>query len=128
MKFYTIAMMVFLLSLSISIISQLDIMNVNMAYQADWISQVQSDSYKNQNYTSGLAPDQNSGSDIFSDFRIAITIFGMSLFYTTVGMPFMLSGFGLSMGLALLISLPIWLIYFMAIIQLLLRTGFEGMK
>lgn len=129
MKFFVVSMMVFLLSLSVAIIGEMDAINYNQAYQKDWVDYINSTNYQNQSY--GNAPVEagaDSGSDIFTDFRIAMNIFGKSLYYSTVGFPFMLNSFGVPKVVAFLVALPLWMMYFAAIIQLLLRFGFAGSK
>lgn len=130
MKFYVIAMMVFLLSISVALIQQIDVMNYNQAYQKDWIDYAASDSFKDQGYDNPPF-DSNSGNDgnMFTDYRVGATIFLKALYYATVGLAEMLKNFGAPGVLAVLFALPIWMVYFVFIVQvLLLKFGFEGTR
>lgn len=127
MKYYTIAMLAFLLSLSIATIQELDVMNYNQPYQKDWVDYVGGESYQNQSYvTTTLESDTQDSS--LSDFRVGMNIFVKSLAYATVAMPWMLNSWGVPMPIAVLFSIPVWIIYCLGAAQLLLRFGLEGTR
>jgi hypothetical protein len=134
MKFYVIASMVFLLSLSVAIINQLDVMNQdqyygNQYYDAEWIDAIQSDAYKDQSFESSpVQNDQQTDFNSLSEFRITMTIIGNSLANATYSLPKMLKGFGVPGLFAVLLSIPVWFIYFIFIAQLLLRFSFDGTR
>lgn len=134
MKFFIIAMMLFLLSLSVAVINTLDIMNQDQHYgtayyDAEWISQIQASAYKDQTFESSpVQNDQQSDFNSLSEFRIAISIIGKSLKNATYGLPKMLISFGLPSAIAIFIALPVWIIYFIFIAQIILRFGFEGTR
>lgn len=132
MKFYIIAMMVFLVSLSVAFLNTLDVMNQDQYYGSgpvnqEWLDAVQSEGYKDQTFESSpVQNDQQTDFNSLSEFRIAMSILGTTLKYATYGFAGMLKSFGMPGVLAVLFAIPVWLIYFIFIAQIILRFTLEG--
>jgi len=126
MKFYTLAMILFMFNISLAVINYVGIMNTAVAYQSEWISTVGSNDFLNQSYASTTVDD--SGSDDYGNFKKGLSIFVKTIFYATVGFPWMFHEFGLDSGLCFLLGIPIYAVYIFGLVQFFSKQGFEGIR
>lgn len=127
MKFYTIAMLLLMLNVSMSIINYVDVMSYQKTYQQEWVNEVGNIEYINQSYASSNI-DADAETTAYGNFKKGASLFISTLFYATVGFPWMFRNFGLDWGLAILISVPIFVIYIVGILQFISKQPLGGMR
>lgn len=127
MKFYTIAMLLLMLNVGMSIINYIDVMNYQTTYQSDWVDEVGNVDALNQSYAPSSV-EADASNTAFGNFKKGASMFITTLFYATIGFPWMFRNFGLDWGLALLLSAPIFVIYIVGLIQLFSKQPLGGMR
>ena len=127
MKFYTLAMLLFMLNVSMALINYVDVMNYQTAYQSDWINEVGNLESINQSYAPSSV-ETDTESTAFGNFKKGACMCLTTLFYATIGFPMMFRNFGLDWGLALLISAPIYVIYIIGLVQFFSKQPLGGMR
>jgi hypothetical protein len=128
MKFYTLAMILFCFNISLSLINYLGIMSYQeVAVQSDWLETVgNKGEFLNQSHASTAVDD--SGSDDYGNFKKGLSIFVKTIFYATVGFPWMFHQFGLDAGLCAILAIPIYIVYIFGLLQFFSKQGFEGIS
>ena len=127
MKFYAIALFLFIFNISIGAMNELAIVHTDKQMQTGWntdINQIKNDKYSDTS-VSGSDTQVNFG---FGDFVKGFWYFIKAVGYATVGVFFMYTNFGLPMVLAGLFSLPVYLIYGVALAQFLANRGMKNMS
>src|SRR4030043_665712 len=122
MKFYTLAMILFMFNISLAVINYVGILNTAVAYQSEWVNTVGGNEFLNQSYASTTVDD--SGSDDYGNFKKGLSIFVKTIFYATVGFPWMFHEFGLDSGLCFLLGIPIYAVYIFGLVQFFSKQGF----
>jgi len=124
MRFLEIAMFLFLINVGILFINELGFFGYEVQAQSDWIGAtdeiVEDDAYKSGSLESA---DLSYG---IGDFGKALFLFVKSLLYAIVAPGYVLTVFGAPTGIAILFSIPVYLIYIIALIQVIRGFGFES--
>ena len=128
MKFYAIALFIFILNISIGIMNYADVVDhSDKEMLNEWNEDVES--IKDDKYTdSGVAAESAQSSFGFGDFLKAVWFFIKAIWYATIGVGFMYTSFGIPAYLAALLSLPVYLIYGVAIAQFIGNRGMKSMS
>ena len=125
MKFYNLAMIIFLLSLSMSIINYIDVVGVQYRNQQYWVAEASDDNILNQSYGNEGLDDE--GSTDYGNYPKGLSMLTI-IFHATIGFPFLLKSFGLDPFLAFLLSAPLYIVYIVGIAQFISKNPMEGMK
>lgn len=132
MKFYTLALLIFLFSVSVGVIKEIDKENAFSGYsptgQNDWVGEVKDEDYLNESYAPTAVSGSTDEETIFGDTRKGLSLFAKAVFHASIGFPFLLKSFGVPTGLAVLLSLPIYIIHIIALVQVIWRQPFGGMR
>lgn len=130
MKFYSVAMIVFLITLGFGLVDNVlgAYIDYNVPSDQEWISKVNSDAFQNQSYSPANLEQSGDEQNVFGNFRLGLSVFIDALGSATVTFPWMLNDWGVPLGLAFLFALPIWLIYMVGLIQVFAKTSFGGMR
>lgn len=127
MKFYTLAMFILLFNVSLAILNFIDVGSYQgVQPQQEWLDEVSNTDYLNQSYASSSVEADDSTT--FGNFKKGLSLFIKTLFYATIGFPWLFISFGLNSVLAGLISLPIYIIYVVGLIQLFSKQPLGGMR
>jgi hypothetical protein len=128
MKFYTLAMILFIFNISLAIINYVGVMSyTGVQYQSEWINAVgDKNDFLNQSYTTSAVDD--TGSNDYGNFKKGLSMLVKTIFYATVGFPFMFHQFGLDAGLCVLLAIPIYAVYIFGLLQFFSKQGFEGIR
>ena len=127
MKFYAIALFIFILNISIGVMNYADLLHSDKQMLTEWNDDVES--IKDDKYSdSGVAAQEAQASFGFGDFLKAVWFFIKALWYATIGVGFMYTSFGIPAYLAALLSLPVYLIYGVAIAQFIGNRGMKSMS
>ena len=126
MKFFAIALFIFLLNISISVINTVDVLYTDVQAQDEYINEIQdvagSGSYSETGVTSS---NENFG---FGDFVKAFWYFIKAVGMAIVGVYWLYTSFGLSPALAILFSAPVYLLYIIGIAQFIGNRGMKNMS
>lgn len=127
MRFYGIAMLIFLLNVSVLFVNELDIFYVTHQAQQDWFDDVNQPELSNEEYiqTSVSSTTTDFG---FGDFVKGLWYFIKSLGLAIIGVPYVLVIFGLQPPYTYIFSLPVYLIYVVALAQFISNRGLKGMS
>ena len=125
MKFFAIALFIFLLNISISIVNTVDILYTDVTPQDEYINEIQdvagTGSYSETGVTSS---SDNFG---FGDFINAFWYFIKAVGMAIVGVYWLYTSFGLSPALAILFSAPVYLLYIVGIAQFIGNRAMQSM-
>lgn len=128
-------MLVFLFSLSTSIIAEIDKTATTplstydkSGVSKEWIDDLRSTQFKNQSYSPSSLEDTANDPNIFGNFRLGLSIFITAFAKATILLPLLFISFGVPSGLAILLSLPFWIVYFIGLIQLFGKFNFGGAR
>jgi hypothetical protein len=126
MKFFAIALFIFLLNISISVINTVDVLYTEVQPQDEYITEVQNvagtGSYSETGVTSS---SENFG---FGDFVKAFWYFIKAVGMAIVGVYWLYTSFGLAPQLAILFSAPVYLLYIVGIAQFIGNRGMKNMS
>jgi len=129
MKFYTIALFIFLVHISAAVINS---MNITDAYSIQptqsWFDAVGQSSSQNQQYFQSSAQQSSTASFGFGDFVKGFAIFVLTFAFGLVAVPYTMMQFGMDLGTATLFSLPVYLVYGGAIAQFISNRANKGMN
>ena len=92
----------------------------------EWLDSVNNVSFKNSSYATSTLETGDTNS--FGNFRLGLSIFVSAFANATFSLPNFMAGFGVPMAIALLISLPIWLVYFVGLLQFFAKYNFGGSR
>lgn len=127
MKFWNIALFMFLLQISIGVINAIGLTNIQYQQQEDWIDTVNNDNLSDESYVQSQLEDTSFG---FGDFISLIK--GIWYFISTVGLaivsvPYTLGIFGMHAPFTYYFSAPIYFIYVIALAQFIRGVGTKSM-
>ena len=94
----------------------------------EWIDSVNNVSFKNSSYTTNSLESTADDPNIFGNFRLGLSIFVTAFANATFALPNFMAGFGVPISIAFLISLPIWLVYFIGLVQFFAKYNFGGSR
>lgn len=126
MKFYDIALFMFILQICIALLNATGIFAV--AYQPDsgWLAKFQDEQLTDASY---VRDDVSSGDDLnWGDFVKGLFLFVEKFALGVFVVPYTLGLFGLAMPYTLYISMVVYFIYFGAIIQMIANRNMKSMK
>lgn len=123
-----ISIMILLLSIQVAaaIVNAAGGFYFTMQPQQQLFSSVQ-DNVNNGQYGESLAQTSALQND-FGDFLEVFPTFVLTVVLSIVAVPYLLIQFGVPITLSLLISLPIYFVYVLGIIQFASNRGTEGMR
>lgn len=125
MKILTIAMMVFLIQLSVVIVDVLDIYKFNIATQTSWVDEVES--VENQQYLRSDVTTDVSTSFGFGDFIVGLRLF-IDFIWRVLNISATFQLFGLDPVLSRFISAPVFILYGLGLAQFIGNRGTKGME
>lgn len=126
MKFYTLAMLLLLFNVSLAILNVVDVMGYQANYQDEWIDNTMSSDAVNQSYAPSSA-ESDDATD-YGNFKKGLSLFIQTIFYATIGFPWMFHNFGLHASLCVLFGGIIYVVYIVGLIQLFSKQPFGGMR
>jgi len=126
MKFYTLAMLILMFNISLAVLNYVDVLSYQQGYQKEWLDEVGGDDYLNQSYSPSNV--ESDASTEYGNYKKGLSLFIKTLFYATIGFPWMFASLGLNVVISALISLPIYVIYIVGLIQLFSKQSFGGMR
>jgi hypothetical protein len=125
MKFLNIAIALFCINIAFAMVNFTGLFGYSHSFYSEWFSSVDQNKLQDEKYTQSLTEDTSVLDTLWSIAKglwffvkvLGITIFA---FYWT------LQSFGMPVELCYLFSLPVYLIYFIALIQIIRGNGFEN--
>jgi len=126
MKYYAIALLVFLISVAAAFTNELDLFNDKLNPQDDWFDNVDDAELAGQEYSQGTVSDTDINFG-FGDFIKGLWYFIKSIGLAIVGVPYILAGFGLQAPFIYYVSIPVYLIYLIGIAQFISNRGIRNM-
>ena len=119
MKFIGIALIIFILNVSIATINALGYFTVGAQVQPQqsWLGQVNEQAVRDEEYFQNIATQDTSNAFGFGDFLKGLVLFVSTFAKGVIAPGYILTAFGVPTWLAVLLSLPIYPIYFLAIAQ-----------
>ena len=125
MKVLTFAILMLCIQISAAIVNYAGGFQATITPQGQLFGQMQSQT----GYSPGAGPVQNDNVQVSGmDFIWAIPRFVAMLALSLVAIPWLLSQFGVPLGLSVLVSIPMYMLYTIALIQFISNRNFEGMK
>ena len=125
MRIIIIAMLLFFLNLSVQVIDILDIFQYNIATQSDWNVEVKD--IENRQYLRSDVTADVSTSFGFGDFIVGLNLF-IDFIFRVLFISATLQLFGLDPVIANLVSLPVFFLYGLGLIQLIGNRATKGMQ
>lgn len=126
MKVYEIALFILLIQVSIAFFNATGIFGATMVADTEYTNQI-NNTYQGATFSDSPVAQDNVSWDFWGVLK-SIFYFG-SVFLLGVALPpYVLVQFGIPLSLACIVSVPIFLIYIVGLIQLIRGVGFEGMK
>lgn len=125
MKILVLAMIVFFLQLSISMVDTLGIYNFNVATQDDWIDEAQS--IEKQKYLRSDITGDVSTSFGFGDFIVGLKVF-IDFVWRVINVKETMELFGLDPTIAGFVSAPIFILYGLGLAQFIANRGTKSME
>lgn len=127
MKFVEIALFLLCIQLSIGIVNALGIFEVSKQYQSDWVDSLNTEAQNNKDKQYSESPISTS-----YQFDLGATIKGLVSFSIAVGLavvsvPYTLGLFGVVAPFNYFFSIPVYFIYFMALMQIIGNRGLKSM-
>ena len=126
MKIITIALILFLLSLSVSMVDELNIYQFSPAGTDQWIDDV--DSIKEEKYLRSDVTADVSTNFGFGDFIVGLKTFIKVLWRAIWVNNTLELGFGLNKEISILFSLAVLFLYSMGLVQLISGRATKGMQ
>ena len=108
-------------------VNAVDVFTVVKNPMSDWIEQVDDSSLANESYIQGTVNDPDSVNFGFGDFVKGLFYFILSFGLGIVAVPYTLSQFGVIFPFNYLVGLPVYLIYFAAISQIIANRAYKSM-
>lgn len=126
MRFVVIALFIFSIQVSASLINSLGIMHYGVQPMDEWFNKVNSQQIEEETYSQGAVTSGSSDFG-FGDFVKGLFYFIASFALGVIAVPYTLAQFGLTSPYIYIFSLPVYLIYFLAIAQFLANRGIKTM-
>lgn len=125
MKYVFIALFILCFNISVAMINSLGITGIQDVYNSEWFGEL------NQTATNQLtySPSVGSQDDTIrstGDLAKGVSITGKALIRSIVDVPFTFQLLAVPYSLALLLSIPIYLFYLLALAQLVIRFRLEN--
>ena len=126
MKYLNFAIFLLCMQLSLAIVNSTGILSTEKPYQEAWFTEIKTEAVENQNYDAGSVPMQLIQFGV--DFVKALFIFITILARGVISLPYLLTNFGLLYPYTYFFSIPVYLLYAIAIFQVLSNRHTESMK
>lgn len=129
MKFYTIAMMMFILNVSLAIINAASLFTgTAIQPQQDWLDEASAVATNDEEYFQKAALQESSDFLSLGDFLRGLWLFVKNFAKGVVAPYYILRQFGMPVQIAVPISSSVYLIYFIGIAQFIANRGMKTMK
>lgn len=129
MKFYTIALMVFLLNISAAVINVAGLFTgYSIQPQQSWIDEASATATQNEEYFQNIAAQDVSENLGFGDFLKGLALFIRQFAKGVIAPYYLLKQFGMPTRIAIPISSSVYIIYFFAIAQFIANRGAKSME
>lgn len=125
MKYLSLVLFIFCLHISMSAINAVGFLHSNQQPLTNWFEQVDDSSLANASYVQGTVNTDSFG---FGDFVKALFYFVLAFGFGIIAVPYTLAGFGLQAPFIYYFSLPIYILYLLAIAQFIGNRGTRGMS
>lgn len=128
MKYLEIVVMLLLIHVSASFVGALDIMEYSKNPNNEWLDDFTRSEWQNDSY---IQSEVQSESDInfgFGDLIKGLYYFVKSFARGLIDLPHTLQMFGVPANISIILSFPLYIIYAIAIIQLLRGISTESMR
>jgi len=127
MKFVTLVLIFFLLNLSFSIVNTMNLSHYSLQPQQTWINEISKESLHDEEYFQNTAVQQAATNFGFGDFVKVFWLFVKTFSYGVVAPKYVLLQFGVENNVATLFSLPIYLLYSLALAQFVSNRASRSM-
>lgn len=127
MKFLNFVMFVMMINISIAVVNASGILSTSHQSNNEWINKVYDENLADASYVQGQV-SSDSVSLGYGDFVRGLWQFVSTFSLGVVWMPFLYSQFGLSFPYTYYFTVPIWMIYSIALIQIVANRQFKSMS
>lgn len=127
MRFLGIVLFVFCLHVSIALVNSTGVFYSEVQAKSDWFIEIDDDSLADESYVQsqlGTTTDSYGVGDFVKGLWYFVKAFGWGI----IAVPYSLGMFGLKAPFTYLVSLPVYLLYFLAIAQWISNRGTRNMS
>ena len=129
MKYLEIVTMILLLNVSMAVINAAQFVNAYALQPTDsWFSLVGKDNIKDDQYFQSSAVQNASSNFGFGDFVKGLALFLATLAFGIVAVPYTMTQFGMPTSIAVILSIPVYVSYTLAIAQFVSNRSAKGMS
>ena len=127
MKYYAIALLIFLINVSVAATNEMGILYTEIHPQDDWFGNVDNNALANENYVQSSVSSTSTNFG-FGEFAKGLWYFVKAIGLAIIGVPYVLAMFGLQSPYTYIFSLPIYLIYLVGIAQFVSNRALKTMS
>ena len=127
MKFLHVASFLFCIQIAIAITNGFMVFDTEWAYHGAWVDSVNKEDLQSQEYVQGeVSADTTSFG--FGDFIKGFWYFIEAVGLTIIALPWTMAQFGVPTWINLLVSIPVYFCYFLAIAQFISNRAAKSMS
>ena len=126
MRYLLLALFIFCMSVSASIINATGFFTHQLPAQTDWFSDVNSAALDNQTYSQTTVQSSTTNFG-FGDFTKGLYWLAIATFKASVGLPWLLYQYGVTTPFNYFLSLVVWMIYLIGLADWIANRNTKGM-